>query len=451
VLLDGWGFTLGAPSPGGPNALGFGYDAGADYPTCTVFKTAADGGTKALNYRATGSGSCLDIVGAKSSSDARSYNDGTTDITNVGFCGTDDPPSEDQIGFAEQGQPVHQTEGQLLTIPVAQIADTVVVRLPDGCEVPNAANRNISRDAANLAFEGVSTKWSDVFGTNIKASSGSGLTDGDCQSKQFKRVVRKDSSGTTFVFKRYLNAASHAAGGDAFDWRDPVDGGTLNNVDWPNDSGSTAVVRGASNGNGALLTALDAQNVDGGIGYNDVATSRANGWAWDFTSTYDPSDRKLWLRVQRITDSTFISPGVVNAQVASGSNAGANCLGVQYANQVTSANLGASWINASAVLTSTDYPICALTYQLAWLWGFDTKNSVFKPVQAGATEGEQRAERDYLRYELGIIRPGVGPSKLAPLGYQKLPSDVLATAQAEANKVGWLRSSSDPNPGDPIT
>jgi ABC-type phosphate transport system substrate-binding protein len=450
-MLNGWGATLGAPTPGGPNPLGFGYDAGSDYAACGVFKTAADGGTKTLNYRATGSGSCLDVVGGKTTTDPRNYNDGTATVSNIAFCGTDDPPTEDQITNAEQGAPVHPSEGQLLTIPVAQVAIAVNVRLPDGCQVGDVAKRNISRNQANLAYEGVATTWADIFGTGITAQTGSGLTGADCQAKPFARVVRLDNSGSTFLFKRYLQQASHAAGGDAFDWRDPTEGGTLGNSAWPNDSGATAVVRGSANGAGALLDALSAQTVNGGIGYADVGTARSKNYAWDYSGGYAPTDTSLWLRVQRIANDAFVGPAVANAQVVSGGNAGAACQNVQYTNQVTASNLGASWFPATAVTTASDFPICGLTHQLAWLWGFDTKNAVYKPVQAGATEGEWRAARDYLKYELGLIRPGVGPSKLAPLGYAKLPSDVLATAQAEAAKVGWLRSSTDPNPADPVT
>lgn len=450
VLLQGWGATLLAPTPGGPNATGFGYEAGADYANCSVFETAADGGTKVLDYRAAGSGSAIDAFGAKAANDPRSWTDASTatTYTDFAFGGTDDPPTEQQIAWAEEGPPAHPTEGQLLTIPVAQVAIAAAVRLPDGCQLADQANRNLSRQQADLAFQGLSTTWRDLFGTAVTAVSGSGLTSDECRDKSFKRVVRLDSSGSTFVFKRYLNAASHVSGGSAFDWRDPADGGTLTNQTWPNDAGATAVVRGAANGAGSLLDALNAQSENGGLGYADVSTLRAKSFGWDYSGSYAPDDKTLWLRAQRINNTNYNSPAVTNAQVATGSNAGAACNGVTYDNQP--ATLGESWQPASAVLTPTDFPACGLTYQMTWLWGFDTENSRFKAVQAGATEGEWRAVRDYLRYVLGVIRPGVGPSKLAPLGYAKLPTDVATKAIQAANKVGWLRASTDPQPADPV-
>ncbi len=113
---------------------------------------------------------------------------------------------------------------------VAQVAITPVVRLPDGCQVADQSKRSITRTQLSTAFEGTSTTWSDIFGTAITAISGSGETNASCQSTAFVRVVRLDSSGTTFLFNRYLNQASHSTGGDGFDWRDPGDGGTLANA-----------------------------------------------------------------------------------------------------------------------------------------------------------------------------------------------------------------------------
>lgn len=450
ALLQGWGATLLAPSPGGPNQVGFGYDAGADYANCSVFKTAADGGTHLFDYRAAGSGSAIDAFGAKAANDPRSWTDTSTNTTysDFAFGGTDDPPTEQQIAWAEAGPPAHPTEGQLLTIPVAQVAIAAAVRLPDGCQIADQANRQITRQQADLAFQGVSTTWRQLFGNAITATASGGLTSDQCRDKQFKRVVRLDSSGSTFVFKRYLGAAATVSGGSGFDWRDPADGGTLTNQTWPNDAGATAVIRGAANGAGAQLDALSAQTENGGIGYADVATLRGKSYGWDYNGGYVADDKTLWLRAQRINNDNYNSPAVTNAQVASGANAGAACNNVTYDNQP--ATLGESWQPASAVLTPTDFPACGLTYQMTWLWGFDTEASRFKAVQAGATEGEWRAVRDYLRYVLGVIRPGVGPSKLAPLGYAKLPTDVANKAIQAANKVGWLRASTDPQPEDSV-
>jgi ABC-type phosphate transport system substrate-binding protein len=448
-----WGNTLGAPSPGAPLAQGFGYDGGADYPACAVFKTAADGGSKVFDYRATGSGSCTTILGAGAANQPRQYFDGTTTLNDVGYCGTEDAPTEAQIGFAEEGPTTastHPAEAQLLTIPVAQVAAAINVRLPDGCQVGDSSKRQISRDAAEGAFEGTATTWGAIFGTDMTAS-GASPTSAECRAKAFKRVVRLDSSGTTFLLKRYLQGVTDLPGGSSFDWREPSFGGTLANTAWPNDTGATAVLRGDANGNGSLLDKLSLQTANGGIGYADLATARSKSYGWDFTGgTYVATDRNLWLRVQRIANDTYNSPAISNAQVTSGTNLGSACVNVTYSN-TPSTNLGASWAPATAVPTPTDYPVCGLNYMVTSLWGFDTEANRFTKVWAGSTAGEFRATKDYLRYVTGLIRPGVGPGLLPSNGYAKLPPDVLATAQCAVKQIGWLRASSDPQPESSIS
>ncbi len=449
-----WGNTLGAPSPAAPLQQGFGYDAGADYATCAAYRTAADGGTKVFDYRATGSGSCLDILGAKAANDPRTWIDTTPEpdvtVNDVGYCGTEDAPTEAQIGFAEEGPPAHPSEAQMVTIPVAQVAITISVRLPDQCFV-DQAGRSISRTEANLAFQGVNTKWSDIFGTDIKAQTGSGLTNQQCQDKVFQRVVRKDNSGTTFLLKRYLHAASNLAGGDGFDWREPSIGGTLANNAWPNDV-ANPVVRGDENGTGSMLDKLNSAplGANGGLSYGDVSTARTKTYGWVYNgSTYDANDTKIWLRVQRISNELYNSPAITNAQVASGNNAASACLNVDYVDEPTT-NLGQSWSDATAVATPTDYSVCGLNYVVTSRWGFDTEAGRFRKVFEGSNQGEFRVVRDFLRYVTGIIKPGDGPAKLPPAGFSKMPADIQATAQCASKLIGWLRSGSDGQPGDAI-
>jgi hypothetical protein len=281
--------------------------------------------------------------------------------------------------------------------------------------------------------------------------AGSGLTDADCQGKQFQRVVRRDASGTTFLFKRYLHAAANdAADGDRFDWRQPSYGGTLENNAWPNDSGATAVVRGASNGAGSQMDALSGLGANGGIGYADLSTARSKDYGWTYDGvSYDPNDTKVWLRVQRISNDNYNSPGVANAQNVSGANSASACLNVTYTG-APSADLGQAWDNATAVLTPTDYSICGLNFVVTSRWGFDTEASRYRKVWEGSDQGEFRAVRDYLRYVTGIIKPGTGPGHLPPAGYSKLPADLQATAQCASKLIGWNRAGSDGQPTDPV-
>jgi ABC-type phosphate transport system substrate-binding protein len=446
-----WGDTQVPAVAGSPLSSGFGYDAGADYAACQVFKSPTDGGTKTFDYESSGSGSCLDVLGATSPNITRQYIDTSSTVNNVAYCGTEEAPTDTAIANAEAGPATasnHPSEAQLMTIPVGQVADTIVARLPDGCQVANPNDRVLTRAEAEGAFEGTITTWNGIFGTTMTATASGGQTSAGCRAKAFKRVVRPDESGTSFLIKRYLQAALPS--GDTTDWREPAIGGTLDNTAWPNDSGATAVVRGSANGGGALADALTAQGTNGGIGYIDLATARSKDYGWTFTTAYAPDDTKIWLKVQRVSNDTFNSPAISNAETTSGTNLGAACTGVQYSNAPTT-DLGASWSPTSAVPTPTDYPICGLEYFVTSLWGFDTGNSRNKPVFAGSNnQGEWRAAKDYIRYVLGVIRPGVGPAKLPTAGYAKLPADILATAKCQVNIMGFFRASGDPAPGSPI-
>lgn len=450
VFLSDWGARI-VPDPtnpaaaDGPNAVGFGYDVSLDYPQCSIYKTAADGGTKSVSYSPTGSGSGLSAFGMRGG--ARAYS-GVTDFM---FIGTDDPPTEQQIAQAEANNADHPSESQLLTIPVAQVAITAATRLPDGCQVP-ASYRNLTRDAVEAAFAGTKTTWGELYGDRIQAVAGSGKTNADCRGITFVRVVRKDVSGSTFLFKRYLEAAARKAGAST-DWRDKdSEGGTYGNVEWPAPGGAPAVVRGSSNGAGALLDALAAQSANGGIGYADIATMRSKDFGWSYNGSYDQADAKFWNKVQRIENDDIISPAVNNAQNASGGQAGAQCTGVTYRD--VPSDLGGSWFNTSAVLTPIDYPVCGLTYFVAPMWGYDTKASDNTPfrrlVQPGTSQAQYRGMKDFMKYVTGQVRPGAGPGKLAPAGYQKVPAAINAKAQSATNKLGWYRASNDPAPADPV-
>lgn len=456
-----WGNNILTPSPFAQLGSGFGYDAGADFAACQVYRKPADGGTKQLDYKATGSGSC--VTGILGTTGPRSFTPaGEPTVTNVAYCGTEDAPTEAQLTAAEGGAgatPSHPAEANFMTIPVAQLAIAVNMRLPDGCRV-NADKRNLLRDEVESAFEGTIDTWGELFqGGDMYSDSGTPADNAACRNKVFARVVRKDASGTTFVFKRYLQAVTDLPGGSSFDWRQPSIGGTLANNAWP--AGQTTVLTGDLNGTPSALDKLAAQGVNGGIGYGDVGASRGQDivpdpgpsrkFAWDFVSgAFTSTDTSVWAKVQRITNDSFNSPGISNAQVTSGANLGAACVNVAYTGAPTT-NLGASWSDTTAIPTPTDYPICGLNYFVTSLWGLDVNPTPDQTVWAGLNQGEYRGMKDYMRYVLGIIRTGVGPGKLAEAGYSQLPVSIRSTARCAVTKLGYVRASGDPAPASPIS
>jgi ABC-type phosphate transport system substrate-binding protein len=425
-----WGAEILAPDAAAPLAKGFGYDAGG----CFSFELAADGGTRTVTYAPSGSGAGLSAFGATTTIGAG--RNATYD-----FGGVDKPPTPVQIANANEGPDVDPEadpdDGTLHTIPVAQGAVAVVVRVPDGCEIPNVSARQVSRARLEGFFRGLQAynQFGELFGyLSVKASAGSGLTNTECGSKVPKRVVRFDDSGTTFVFKKYLHLASP---GLAFRWREAAQGGTLANTAWPSNTINAGVA-----GNGALLDTLSAQGETGGIGYSDLGGARSRGYGWDYSSATElpaTDDRTFWVRVQRIADDAHVNPARVSNQVGT---KGARCSAVSYAGEPVAGTEG-SWINADAVGTPSDYPICGLTYVLAWE----------APSAMGlGNVARSVGRRDYIGYMLD--RPGLGtlpvtsqcnPSddrfgrgqcKLDKNDYARLPSAILTRAQEGMLQLG---------------
>jgi ABC-type phosphate transport system substrate-binding protein len=421
-----WGAESVAPDPAPAQARGWGYDS----PGCVAYRLPADGGTKRFTYSPAGSGAGRAAFGATN-------NAGAARNLTVDFGGTDEAPSDVQIDNANEGPNVDPApdgdDGVMHTIPIAQSAVTASLRIPDGCQIGNLSARQLSRVRLEGFYRGLTAfdQWGELFGySNVDASPGSGMTDAQCGGKKPARVVRFDNSGTTFVFKRYLDASA----GGAFDWSEPSEGGTLGNTAWP-----APTVNAGVNGNGPLLDTLAAQGANGGIGYSDLGGARARNFGWNYAGgTAVPDDRMIWVRVQQIATNNYISPARVEDQ---NGGKGARCTNVSYTNQP--ATTEDSWFATTGIPTPLDYPICALTYVMAWESPSDVGiNSLSRAV----------GRRDYIGYMLD--RPGLGttppssqcdpfdPSygkgqcKLPANDYARLPSDVLSKARAGAVQLG---------------
>jgi ABC-type phosphate transport system substrate-binding protein len=335
-----WGVRILAPNPADPLTQGFGYDVSG----CEEFQV---GGGKEVQYAPTGSGAGRTAFGANG--------DGTTRESDKDYGGTDEPPSDSQLAAANAGIPADPTDdGVLHTIPVAQSSIVVAVRLPDGCSVDSSEVWGVQLTRAQIEGAFASDDNFDTWGQVLPNIQGEG-----CSSKEFARVVRLDSSGTTFQFKKYLQAAADVE-------QTPRQNGgwsSLANQTWPE---NTTVVRGAANGNGPLLQALDQQGTNGGVGYSDLATARAE----EFGDDASGSDTSLWGYAQRIVDDNIIGPArEFDGDQQSGAP-GSACDLVRYDDESVAGiqlpDTTESWFDVDAVDTPLQYPICTLTYALTW-------------------------------------------------------------------------------------
>jgi VCBS repeat-containing protein len=428
-----WGAQMLAPDPAAAEENGFGYATTAN-GGCATFRVGATNG-KTVTYEPRGSGDGRNAMGA---STVLANPNATPPVSRVAgirntrfqFAGADEPPNPGQLAAANAGPTDATTDDAvLLTLPVAQSSVATVVQLPAGCTVP-AADRKITRARLEGAFAGNAgfTQWGQIL---------PGISGTDCAAKPVKRIVRLDSSGTTFAFKNYLRDVSAA------DF--PA---SLGNQTWPNDSGATAVVKPTSNGAGPLLDLLKSRTEEGGIGYADLAASRARGFDSALQpatlpgttpgSTIpnpnagqpDPTDTSFWVTVEG-RDGQFRSPALSDA--AGTTNTGSNCREAAYSDPATGKlpAVTESWTNVNANGSTAAYPLCALTYAL--VWQDMIKANVGIPAgQPAYTQDQARSVKDYLGY---ILNANGGQAALAPNGYQGLPSVDPSTSAAVPSSV----------------
>lgn len=401
---------------------GFGYATSAE-GGCTQFKIAAEGGTRKVTYDPNGSGAGRRAFGASTTAGQSGVRD-----TTIHYGGADEAPSSAELTAANAGPNAGATDdAQLLTIPVAQSSVAVLYNLPAGCTLP-AADRKASRVQLEGAWSSSASfrTWGEITGNKI---AGAG-----CAAKLVKRVVRFDSSGTTFAFKGYLRTINEPT------W------GLTGNTEWPNNAGDQAVLKAASNGVNAQLDTLNAQTTDGGIAYGDLASARAKGY-----DDGGEADTKFWVDVETKVPGDYRSPAVNDTPAAAGAQRGSNCLTVGYTDPAVAGlpATGASWFSVNGASATADYAICALTYGLAW--DDMARINAGKPVdKPDYNQDQARAVKDYLGYTLNG-----GQAKLAAAGYQALPAPVLTAAKASLARVTWngqpVPVTPVPDPVDPGT
>jgi ABC-type phosphate transport system substrate-binding protein len=387
----------------------------------------------------TGSGAGLAAMGATDAA-------GQPRSTQFAFAGTDDPASQQQIDNANEGPNVNAAadsdDAKLRTIPVAAGAIALIVNYPDHCILPAgftytktsgpAGNTRLalSRGRMERIFRAGTgnTKWGDIV-TGINDDNS---VDGDpnanaCANVAVKRVVRKDVSGSTLTLKRWMDVQRPATGWAA-----------LANLDWPNPDANLIVPTGT--GGGQVADNVNAN--DGSIGYVDLATARSKG----FDLNPGTGDTTYWLPVQD-QNSSFQDPQYFHyAQITNAAyqafygtpvKKGANCRSTQFSgipdvngNGKDAEDTFGSWLNVSGVATGSNggYPICLLTYDLAWDDAYDAFGGDLPPISPRPIEAAQRTVRDYLVYGTSLS----GATQANTNDYAQLPEDIRSSIASPA-------------------
>jgi ABC-type phosphate transport system substrate-binding protein len=345
------------------------------------------------------------------------------------FSGTDEAPGDNPQGAPRdtvegiQEGPSGSDNGVLETIPVTASSIAVIVNLPDGCSVETPVGETdprvrLEKDDVEDIYSGDVDNWGQVPAIN------------DACNVAINRVVRSDSSGTSFEFKKWLETVDDVDN-DATD----VDWEGLANTSWPD----TTVNAGADMPGGQPL-ANKVANDDASIGYVVLGDGRDAGFQRATTGT----DDEYWVPLRSgAPDSTtdpFVDPSEFGV---TDSTKGANCDTAEYEQSngdpvPTTTQSEPDWsrvvgFNSGTLdpVEDTSYSICALTYIMAWRDAADVDEDPAPPQVI--TEARQRTVRDYLEYILGET----GQADALGQDYSILPTGVLGTASSGADRVCW--------------
>jgi ABC-type phosphate transport system substrate-binding protein len=286
-----------------------------------------------------------------------------------------------------------------MSFPVAGGAVAVGVNLPAGscgADTP-PATISLTSSNASLLFGGVIQTWND---SRLLADN-PGLT--NC-SVAVTRFARSDGSGTTTIFKNYLNHADGATAlCDATTWAGRTG---QNGSNFPSGAGCSSVTY--VSGNPAVVDAT--AGTAGGLGYGDLSDWR----------TRQPSVVLSGLR--NSDNSAFVSP--LSAQGSNCSFAG-SLLPAGSDNGAVSM-VGNAWASdatpnrSDVTYLGTGYPACGFTFAL-----------VRPGLSAGAgtgavarlTSNQRRTLYSYFLYELSPA----AQTALANNYYAPVPSSFLAS------------------------
>jgi ABC-type phosphate transport system substrate-binding protein len=309
------------------------------------------------------------------------------------YVGTDDAPTTEQLGEAWAAAGAKALAE--ITIPVAQAPVAVILSLPVGCKVEAGSEVDVNNATLGQIWEGTNPKnGSDPGGIEAQGgytaatwgafltqlgytkittgtpTAGQFLDTGGC-SQTIKAQVRSSESGTSFAFKNYLKQVN----------RTPWATYANDFVSWP----TTEVFQedgGTKNKSGGNLAANTATN-PASIGYANTADAAGNGAftakATETTFGGSAEHQILWAQIQNNGTSTS-GASYEDPLLPATSIANCETSKLIHADQAFPYSYTDSWFgvvatdpNIASEAEPTDYPICALTFDLVWHHYSNTK------------------------------------------------------------------------------
>ncbi len=459
------------------------FNAGTQTNKLACSGTQGSKGKPSVVYEQTqttkGSGACLHAFGANTKN-APETNIFTT-------CGTDEAPNPTQKGEIEKYREGGANGESLETIPVAQGAEAIIIHLPEGCKAKSEVEekgkkRLLGRLVLDLksvegVYSGKIKNWKE-----LAASVGAGKDELECSGTEAEDrihpVVREDSSGTTHIFKAFLQQVNVSekllmekfpeevggkntgCGGPLAEqeetWAEVAEG--CQNQRWPK---AAEVLRPTESGNPGVIDEVSA--TPSSLGYADIAVAReyeyfskkgfsrenpltkkletgSGGENKRGSSKRGEQNTRFWAELQNGNNPTkpdeeFTDPSSTFDTEKLGSS---DCKGTHYVegggNEFPPASTLVSWSEAKAALVEEHYVICGLTYDLS----FKQYEPFLNLSDPGITEkeGEERATtaENYLLYE---VNGGAGGKALKDHDYEALPKEVIKEAEKGIKEIEW--------------
>lgn len=383
--------------------------------------------TPTVKYTSTGSGAFLRSWGQEPKEPSE-INFGPKNA----YGGTDEPPNLAQK--AEMETHSTGTKGKLVqTIPVEQAAVTISVHLPKGCALdtsksPTAGRLALKEATVEKVFRGEITAWSKVLNKAKLVNSGAETCE---KAALIKRVVRKDGSGTTSLFKKYLWLVFKKEVTPGKDWKQLAESAT--NTTWPKEA-EHPVLRGEGNGGVATEVAANASS----FGYINLADARANG---SFTPPIGGAGKPtFWVEVEngKITVEgkkvpTYADPAT-NGDVAA--KAKSNCEETNYTNgkkKFPPESTAEAWSEVTSSKTEPNYVICGFTYDL----GLEHMSTFTVGSKEAPTSGALRTAFDYYNFVLADGADGGQTIIGENTDYLGLPAAIKTIGRAGIKRLSF--------------
>ncbi len=361
-----------------------------------------------ISYESIGSGAGLEDWG---------YNGHAFEAGRVAIVATDEPVNPKEKKEIEVNE-MKTVANSVQSIPVLQASVAIIMNLPANCTATNTVKKDpfpgrlvLNNVTLQKIWVGEITKWSQI------TEEGDKLVGTGCDAEtSITRVVRLDQSGTTHVFKKYLDLISNTAfeteKGENKTWAEISEG--TENTTWPT---AAAVVRPEKTGGGALVSKV--AETPSSIGYANLADARANG-GFSKTGIGGPGTGKFWAPIQNDgVGTTKVKYADPSTDGDSEPLANANCFDTKYTNgtgtkfppKVTSD----TWNEVTTETKEKAYPICGLTYDMML-----SKYSAYP----GTSEGEVTTASNFLNFVLET-EAGGGQQLILNHDYEPLPAKLL--------------------------